>query len=233
MTDRTNAFDVLAAVSAAMLVEHHPADVLARLTADCLGPLSADSAAVLVVEPGGGLGLLTASSHRAAEIEMLQSQQLRGPCIDAVRSAESVRAVGGQELVERWGDVGEAIRDAGFESVHAFPMRWHGRVLGGLNVFRADDDGSSAAETSAIGQAFADLATLVLVQVSDVSADQLADRVHQAMTARSTVERAKGVLAYQRGTDPEAAYEELVRRAAAAGGSVAETALQVVRDQYT
>jgi hypothetical protein len=200
MTDRTNAFDVLAAVSAAMLVEHHPADVLARLTADCLGPLSADSAAVLVVEPGGGLGLLTASSHRAAEIEMLQSQQLRGPCIDAVRSAESVRAVGGQELVERWGDVGEAIRDAGFESVHAFPMRWHGRVL---------------------------------VQVSDVSADQLADRVHQAMTARSTVERAKGVLAYQRGTDPEAAYEELVRRAAAAGGSVAETALQVVRDQYT
>ena len=232
MTDRTRAFDVLAAASAAMLDRHHPADVLVQLMHDCTGPLSADSAAILVAQPGGELDLLTASSHSAAQIELLQTQQSRGPCIEAVQSGQHVYAVGAEALVERWDEIGEAIRDAGFTSVHAFPMHWQGRVLGGLNIFRVEDDGA-VDDTVAIGQAFADVATLVLVQVTEVSPDQLGAKVRETMTARSTVEQAKGVLAYLRGIEPEAAYDELAGLAAAEGGSLTETALRLVREQHT
>jgi GAF domain-containing protein len=232
MTDRTSAFDVLAAVSAAMLDEDHPADVLANLMQACMGPLSADSAAILVAESDGALSLLTASSHHAEQIELLQTQQSRGPCVDAITSGEHVFAVGAAVLVERWGDVGAAIRNAGFASAHAFPMRWHGQVLGGLNIFRVTDDGDSAEDTAVIGQAFADVATLVLVQVHELSADQLGDRVRETLAARSAVEQAKGVLAYLHGTDPESAYAELARLAAADHGSLTETARQVLRDQH-
>lgn len=83
-----------------------------------------------------------------------------------------------------------------------------------------------------IGQAFADVATLVLVQVHELSADQLADRVRETLAARSAVEQAKGVLAYLHGTDPESAYAELARLAAADHGSLTETARQVLRDQH-
>jgi hypothetical protein len=233
MTDRTSAFDVLAAASSAMLDVHHPADVLTRLMHDCIAPLAADSAAILVSEPGGDLKLLSASSHSAAQIELLQTQRSRGPCIDAVNSGEHVYAIGADALVQRWDDIGAAILDAGFVSVHAFPMRWHGRVLGGLNVFRVADDEGSVEETTSIGQAFADVATLVLVQVHEVSPDELAGRVRETMAGRSTVEQAKGVLAYLNGTDPETAYDELVRLAQARHGSLTETALQVVLDQHS
>ena len=233
MTDRTSAFDVMAAVSAAMLDEHHPADVLTRLMHDCMGPLSADSAAILVGEPGEDLKLLSASSQRAAQIELLQTQRSRGPCIDAINSGEHVYAIGAESLVRRWDDIGVAIRDAGFESVHAFPMHLHGRVLGGFNVFRVADNEPSLVETTAIGQAFADVATLVLAQVHEVSAEELAGRVRDTMAARSAVEQAKGVLAYLNATDPEAAYDELVRLAEARNGSLTQTALELVRDQHS
>ena len=232
MTDRTSAFTALAYASAAMLGDHHPADLLARLTIDCITPLAADSAALLVAEPGGGLNLLTASSHAAADIELLQTQRSHGPCVDAIRTGEHVYAVGEQALVDRWDEVGTAIVGAGFESVHAFPMRWQGGVIGGLNIFRSRDAGEDQEDTAVIGQAFADAATLILVHVSDVSAEQVAERVHEAVLARSAVEQAKGVLAYLNGTDPEAAYRELVRLAEADDGSLTEIARHVVRQQH-
>ena len=233
MTDRRSAFDALAAASAALLTEHHPGEILTRLMADCIGPLSADAAAILVVEPGGGLGLLAASSHRAEEIEMLQAQHLRGPCIDSVHSGLHVSGAG-DALVERWQEIGAAIRQVGFESVHAFPMRWHGRVLGGLTIFRAVvDDESAESDTAVIGQAFADVATLVLVQVSDVSTDRIAERVQQTINARSAVEQAKGVLAYLHGTDIEVAYAALAQRAADDGASLVATAWQVISEQHS
>jgi len=231
MTNRTAAFEVMATASAAMLSAHHPADILAQLMTDCMEPLGAHSAAILVRGDDGELSLLSASSHAAAEIEMLQTQVSAGPCVDAIEQGVLVEAVGAAELVARWPTVGSAIRDAGYTSVHAFPMSWHGHVLGGLNIFRTDED-EQIDDTRQIGQAFADVATLVVVQVANVPADQITARVHEAIAARSVVEQAKGVLAYLQGLDMERAYEELLQRSRLDGRSLTETARQVVREQH-
>ena len=84
----------------------------------------------------GDLSLLSSSSHRAAELEMLQIQRSSGPCVDAIRSGQHVSAIGADELTRRWEEVGQAIVRSGFQRVDAYPMRWRGRVLGGLNIFR-------------------------------------------------------------------------------------------------
>lgn len=231
MTDeQSGAFDVLAAASSAMLADHHAADVLADLMNDCLAPLSAHAAAILVVD-GGDLALLSASTHRAAELEMLQTQESQGPCVEAIRTGEVVTCLGADELVRRWGHVGRAIHDTGFVSVHAFPMRWHGQVIGGLNLFRSADD-EQLADTEAVGRALADIATLVLVRATAVPADQVAARIHEAVAARSIVEQAKGVLAYLHEVDMERAYDLLEQRSMQNGGSVVEAALRVVREQH-
>jgi transcriptional regulator with GAF, ATPase, and Fis domain len=225
-----DAFAALAAASSAMLHQHHVSDVLAHLMTDCLGPMTAHAAAILVVD-GSELTLLCASTHRAAEIEMLQTQETQGPCIEAIDTGEVVSAVGEQALVDRWDRVGPAIYAAGYASVHAFPMRWHGQVLGGLNIFRTEDD-DQGEDTEQIGQAFADVATLVLVQATEVPVDQVAARVRDAVAARSVVEQAKGVLAYLHDLDMEQAYELLLHRSTEDHGSLTETALRVVRDQH-
>lgn len=231
MTSNRTTADAFGDAAAAMVSDHSIADVLAQLLSDCVDLLSVHSAAILVVDRAGELSLLSSSSHRVAELEVLQVQREVGPCVDSVRTGQPVTATGAQQLAERWGSVGQAIADAGFERVDTYPMRWHGRILGGLNIFRRTaDDVDSAAVT--LSQAFADVATLAVVQSVEVPADQIAARVHEAITARAQVEQAKGVLAYLRNLDMSDAYDELVEISRTRGRTLTETARDVVREQY-
>lgn len=69
------------------------------------------------------------------------------------------------------------------------------------------------------------MATLVVVQSTGIPSDQIEARVHEANTARSKVEQAKGILAHVCGIDMSQAYDAL--RVA-----LTQTALRVVREPY-
>jgi hypothetical protein len=209
----------------ALVEDHDIGDVLTRLVSDCAVLYPADAVAIMVTGRGGKLELLSATSHQARELELLQIQHDRGPCVDAVHRNESVFAAGLEDMTSRWGAVGAAIVSAGYESVHAFPMHWRGHAFGGLNIFAPDLPREDA---PALGQMFADVATLVVVQSSDVRADQISARIHEAVLARGLIEQAKGVLAYEHDVDVSAAYDLLVDRARLDGVSLSETARRLV-----
>ncbi len=231
MTRPRTTADAFGDAAAAMVSEHVVADVLAQLLADCKSLVSAGAVAVMVVEHTDELSLLSSSSHRAAEIELLQIQRSHGPCVEAIRSGTHVSAAGADEIIRRWDGVGAAIVRSGYERVDAYPMRWQGRVLGGLNIFRlSHEDLDDEIET--LSQAFADVATLVVVQSTEIPSDQIAARVHEAIMARAQIEQAKGVLAHVHGIEMAEAYDELRRLAGENGHSLTKTALDVVREQY-
>lgn len=50
-----------------------------------------------------------------------------------------------------------------------------------------------------VGQAFADIAALALVQHQKIDAAKLRERTEQALTGRTIIEQAKGVIAFQQG----------------------------------
>jgi hypothetical protein len=228
--DRTTA-KAFGDAAAAMVSEHNVTDVLAQLLTDCAELVSADAVAILVADGSDELSLLSSSSHRASALELLQIQSHVGPCVDTIRSGAPVTATGALELGHRWGDVGTAIAESGLVRVDAFPMRWRGRVLGGLNIFRQSPDDVDD-EITTLSQAFADVATLVVVQSTEIPSDQIAARVHDAIMARAQVEQAKGVLSYVLGIEMAEGYDELRRLAADRGRSLSETAIDVVREQH-
>lgn len=231
MTGPRTTADAFGDAAAAMVSEHNVTDVLARLLADCAGLVAAEAVAILVLEQDDQLSMLSSSSHRASELELMQIQSHSGPCVDSIRTGEHVTATGAIALEQRWDDVGRAIVESGFTRVDAYPMRWRGRTLGGLNIFRkASTEIDHELET--LSQAFADVATLVVVQSTEIPSDQIAARVHEAIMARAQVEQAKGVLSYLRGIDMAEAYEELRQLAVASGRTLTETALHVVREQH-
>ncbi len=231
MSGQRTTADAFGDAAAAMVSEHVVADVLAQLLTDCTDLVSAEAVAILVVDRTDQLSLLSSSSHRAAELEMLQIQRSSGPCIDAIRTGRHVSARGADELIGRWDEVGQAIVRLGFQRVDAYPMRWRGRVLGGLNIFRQEPVDTDD-ETATLSQAFADVATLVVVQSTEIPSDQVAARVHEAIMARAQVEQAKGVLAQVHGIDMAEAYEKLRALAAQTGRSLTETAQRVVQEQH-
>jgi hypothetical protein len=220
--------DALATALDGMVSSRPVADVLARLMQDCLLVLPADAAAVLVLDGEGGLELLSASSHRAEEIELLQIQRSEGPCVQVIQDNRMLEA-SGTELAERWGEVGVAIGKAGFQQVRAYPMRWHGQAIGGLNILsrapRVDDD-------TVLGQVLADLATLVVVHAADVSVERVLARVREAVSARATIEQAKGVLAVTMDLEPDAAYDVLLQRARESELGLTAVAARLVDEAY-
>jgi hypothetical protein len=180
--------------------------------------------AILIRTASGALELLCSSSHRIEGIELLQIQTESGPCADVLHSDVPIRVSGAEALVARWGEVGTAIVAAGFDEAHAYPMRWRGQSIGGLNIFLR----SGAVTDAAVGQLFADLATLAVLQANDISADQLVARVHDAVGARAVIEQAKGVLAYRDGLDMDQAYTVLLETARRAGKGLSSTAADVI-----
>ncbi len=216
--------DALAALTAG---EVDVADVLAHLMADCAASAQADAVALLATDGNGDLSLLAASSHRAVELELWQLQRSEGPCIEVMSTGDALRVHGAEAMAGRWGATGQVLAEAGYTGVEAYPMRWRGTVVGGLNIFHRRE---VEPVDDAVQQAFADVATLVVVQSVTVTTDQVKARLHEAMVARNVVEQAKGVLAYRMDLDLDAAYDALLRRADQNGGALTQVALDVVAE---
>jgi GAF domain-containing protein len=221
----------LAQMLGALVREHETADLLAELVQDCAALLPADAAAVLVTDGDRGLELLSATSHRAGELEVYQAQHGNGPCVDTLRTGAPVVAIGSDEITGRWPDVGRVIVDSGFRAVHAFPMVWHGKPLGGLNVF-SEEPVPLGTVPRQLAQNFADVATLALAQPGVLEDDELGERISAALEGRVVIEQAKGVLAHLLGVDSASAYDHLLRRAVDTGSTLSATAREVIRQAH-
>jgi len=202
---------------------------LASLLAGCTDALEADAAAVLV-ESGGLLDLLAATSHRVADLEVYQAQVEEGPCLDAIRRGEPVGLSGAAAIVERWPVAGPVIVASGYTSVQATPLVWRGSAFGGLNVFRSEDTDFEAQLAEC--RALADAVTLVIVS-GHASVDHLGEGLREALAERAVVEQAKGALAHVRSLEMAQAYEALLALAEAESVPLGAAARHVMEQART
>ena len=206
-------------------------DVLGNTVAllqDAAALLGGEAAGLLVRRPDGALELVACTSHRARELELYERQERRGPCAEAISSGRLVTA-GPDELGARWDGVGQAVLDAGFRRVDAFPVFWHDDVLGALNVFHTGD-GAPGPEAERTGATFATMAALLLARPGDLSVGTIQQQVLEALESRVVVEQAKGVLSYLWKVDMAQAYQLLVQAAVDQGRPLTEVAARVVRN---
>ena len=212
MSRRTAAQALADATASLVRPDADMAGTLAELLVSYTELVAADSAGLLVRKDSGEIEILSATSHRAAEIELYQLQVDAGPCVDAIDSAEEIDVGDPAAIEARWPQVGPAIVAAGYQTVHATPMRWRGRAIGALNAFHRSA-GAVGEDERNLSQAFADIATLALVQGELGSDSTLAKAVREALAGRVVIEQAKGVLAYAHGVETSEAYTLLVELA--------------------
>jgi GAF domain-containing protein len=221
-----------AAANAAMVQGVDGASTVHVLLADCLGLLGADTAGVLV-RVDRGLELMAATSHKATELELYQVQVHDGPCVETIETGDSVAVTGADALSGRWPDFGRAMAAAGFETVLASPMRWHERVLGGLNLFWTTSRTLSHEERD-LAQAFADITTLALMQSSTADdPESVAQRLRAALQGRVVIERAKGVLAQTDDMEMDEAFARLVEVSDQTARPLSQVAQEVLDDVVT
>ncbi len=225
MTAHTVA-EAFAAAAARLTGREDVAGSLIALLRDCAAVMEVDAAGLLVRMPDEGLALLSSTTHTATMLELYELQNGHGPCIEAVERNVVIRA-SSIELGERWPSVGSAVLAAGYQTVYAFPLRWHAHAVGALNLY-ARAGSRPDPEHEQLGQAFANMAVAIVALPVNTGWTEVHTRIVHVLSERVDIERAKGVLAVQNDIDLDQAFDLLIARAAGQNQPLADYAAEVL-----
>jgi GAF domain-containing protein len=184
-------------------------EFLQALTTHTSELIDARAAGLMLADSHGRLQLMAASDERTEMLELFQAQVLEGPCQDCFRQGRPVVNADLERAGGRWPQFVPMATSAGFKSVHAFPMRCRGQVVGALNMF-GTTTGEMSDQDASIVQALADVATVGILQERIIRrSGELAEQLQGALNTRITVEQAKGMLAHIHSESPEQAFGRL------------------------
>ena len=139
------------------------ADLLSRLAEHCVALLHATACGILLTDDHGVLRLVAASPQAAETLEVVQLQDDQGPGVDCVHTGQLVHSGNLAAETARWPRWAPQAVRRGIRSVYGISLRTPDTVIGALNLFNADLDGTSEPDL-VIVRALADVATVTLLQ---------------------------------------------------------------------
>jgi GAF domain-containing protein len=208
--DADTILDSLQRFAAALTGGYGIGDVLHNLTEEMTGVLDLTGAGVTLVD-GGRQRFVTAAIEAVADLERVQEDFQKGPCVDAVAAARPVTvsdiAVG--DSSQRWPDYTRAAKKAGIQAVAGIPMCADAVAIGAVNLYDSQPR-TWAAEDLRIAGILADIATGYLMHASAAQQQRrTAEQLQQALDTRLIIEQAKGVLAAKHAISIDDAFGRL------------------------
>jgi GAF domain-containing protein len=203
-------------------------ELLMVLCRKCVESLEVEEAGVMLGDGRGHLHVAAASSERARLLELFELQNDEGPCLDCFRLGTPVSSSDLADPAAKWPRFAREAVDVGFRSAHALPMRLRGQVIGALNLFSAEPI-ALPDEDERVAQAFADIATIAILQEWQFREQvRVAEQLQAALESRVIIEQAKGVIAERLGVDVEVAFGRLRKAARDHNRRLSELAREVV-----
>jgi GAF domain-containing protein len=188
-------------------------DFLHDLTDHAAAISGADAVGLVLADQGGQLQFMAASNDSGKALELFQLQAEQGPCRDCFLTQEPVVNADLGSAEAPWPTFAPRARAAGFQSVHAFPMRLRAEAIGALNLFSTRRLRFDAEDVRVV-QALADVATIAILQQRVIArAEALTEQLQGALNSRVLIEQAKGAVAQRDGITPEQAFVKLRGRA--------------------
>jgi len=208
-------------------------DLLHTLVDESVGILDAAAAGLVLVDPSGDLQVMASTSEESQLVEVLQLEAGAGPCVDCYRTGAVVVIDDIAAQGSRWPLFQSSALSQGFRSLHAVPMRLRSRTIGALNLF-GHEAGPLTADDAAIAQAFADVATITLLQERAARESALInEQLQRALSSRILIEQAKGVIAHTSSVDMNAAFALLRGYARAHNQTIYDTADKIINRRIT
>ena len=211
-----------------LVAEFDAVEMLTLLADRCVDVLDVDAAGIMLATAGGELRLVASSSEAMRLLELFELQAQEGPCVDCFRTGQPVVNQDLATVNGRWPEFGPEALAAGFHSAHALPMRLRGSVIGALNLFHKKA-GEMAPDDINVAQAFADVATIAILQHRAALESQVVnEQLQGALNSRVVIEQAKGVVAQSEKLDMEQAFSMLRNHARSHNLRLADLASDVV-----
>jgi len=222
--------EIFVEIADTLVVEFDLIEFLQMVTARTSDLVEARAAGLLLADQAGRLQMMAASDERAEMIELFQVQALEGPCQDCYRVGAPVVNVDLRDAGDLWPHFAPRAVEAGYRSVHAFPLRLRGETLGALNLF-STDTGRLTEGDAGIVQALADVATIGLMQERAIRrGEQVTEQLQAALNSRVVIEQAKGAMAQIHGGTPDEAFVRIRDFCRRNGLRLSEVALAITAD---
>lgn len=224
---------VFVKIADTLVADYDVVDLLHTLVDESVGLLDAAAAGLLLVDPDGDLQVMASTSEESQLVEVLQQQADAGPCVDCFRTGTVVSVDDIAATGDRWPSFKASALAQGFRSVHAIPLRVRSRTIGAMNLFRRQT-GSLNAEDAAIAQAFADVATISILQERAIRQSAVVnEQLQRALNSRILIEQAKGVIAQTNNVDMNEAFSRLRSYSRAHNEALYEAAEKVISRAIT
>ncbi len=188
-------------------------DFLVNLTEHAALVSGADAVGLVLADQRGSLQFMAASNESGRILELLQLQAQEGPCLECFVTRQPVVNSSLEDATDLWPRFAPQAIDAGFNSVHAFPMRLRDEVIGALNLFNTGVSHFEPTEARVV-QSLADVATIAILQERSIArAEALTEQLQGALNSRIVIEQAKGALSRIEGISVDQAFDMMRRQA--------------------
>jgi hypothetical protein len=192
-----------------------------------------------VIAPGADLSItlgpptaprsLDATTQLAQHYDGLQMRAGEGPCQSAWESAAIVLTddLGADA---RWPAFTRLAATAGLVSVLAVPVKDGDEVLGVVNAYVAEPCAFAQLDV-AVAELTACTVGQVLHRIETIRGlNRLVANLRQALSSRSVIDQAKGILMARRGCDPDAAFQALAEQSQQRNVKLRELAALIVAE---
>ncbi|MFI7602428.1 GAF and ANTAR domain-containing protein [Actinoplanes sp. NPDC049681] len=187
-------------------------EFLHMLTERATDLVGAAATGLVMADQRGRLEFMAASDEDAKLLELFQLQNEEGPCLEAFTAGQPVINVDLAAAAGRWPRFAPRATSAGYQSVHAFPMRVRQQVIGALNVFGGTKGGDFTGADVPIMQALTDIAAIGLLQERTIRHGEiLTEQLQGALNSRIVIEQAKGAVAQACGVSVDEAFTAIRR----------------------
>ncbi len=207
--------DTFVVLADSLAGDYDVTDFLQLLLERCGELLDVTTAGVLLEGPERHLHLAVALTADMEDLEQAEIDNEDGPCHEAYRTGKPVLVndLDHSDVALRWPTVIDRLQTMGLKSVCALPIRLRDDRIGALNLYR-DVPGSFADDDVRLGQAFADVAAIGILQERKVThAEGRTQQLQLALDSRIVIEQAKGVISAERGIPIGQAFDLLRRHA--------------------
>jgi signal transduction protein with GAF and PtsI domain len=171
-----------------------------------------------------------AVSDAAMELlEQVQHDVGEGPCLAAF-AEDRVVAVEDLQSERVWDRIAAVVGQLQVRGVLSVPVRLADQPVGTLDVYMTQPRVWSPGEVEALGALAMVTAELVSTGVELANRELEVAQLRRALTSRVWIEQAKGVLAATRGVSPEAAFQQLRKRARSSSRKLTDLAQEVVQE---
>ncbi len=200
---------------------------LARTAVAHVGAASACGLTVRGIPPAR---LLAATSNDLARrMDEIQYQLDDGPCLSCLRG-NAVVEISDLATDDRWPEFSRRGRTEGAGASMSMPLTAGEHAVGALNLYAATPGAFTATDRERARRLAARAACAVAVAASLAEQEELARNLRIALTARSTIDQAIGILMGRHRIPAEAAFDLLRRGSQHTNTKLRDLATQVITE---